>query len=120
MDQNAQGEVTFSVTDAVLDGIGKARLVFFDIAGGVTTPQQFAQAVSTALSDTFSPPGRGVILSGRGPVWGFAMMIHKGHPTPWLAVNDPRLGAVVVQTHTNGIQVGQIIGLEKLTIFESA
>lgn len=114
------GEITFVATDAFLDGIGKARLVFFEIEGGTTAPEQFAKALDEAPPDLFSPPGRGVIISGRGPVWGYAMMIHKGHPTPWLAVNDPRLGAVVVQTHKKGLLMGQIIGLEKMAIFESA
>ncbi len=43
---------------------------------------------------------RGLILSGKGPVWLYAYLTHLGHAFAWLAVYDPRLaGAVVVSRH---------------------
>jgi CRISPR-associated protein Csx3 len=99
----------FRYFDAVLADLGPVRLIEFEIPGGTTTPEAFAQAVASAPPETFSPPGRGIIFSGRGPVWGYAMMLHASHPTPWTATADPRLGAVVVQSHVLLLHVGQVI-----------
>lgn len=99
----------FRLFDAVLPDLGPVRLIEFEIPGGTTTPEAFAQAVANAPPETFSPTGRGIIFSGRGPVWGYAMMLHAAHPTPWTATADPRLGAVVVQSHVLSLQVGQVI-----------
>jgi CRISPR-associated protein Csx3 len=55
---------------------------------------------------------QGVVLTGRGPIWLYGYLIHELHPTAWVACHDPRLGAVVVATHTRGVSVGQIIPLE--------
>ncbi len=88
---------------------GPARLVEFELPGGATTPQDFAAAVAANIG-MFVAPGRGVILSGRGPVWGYAMMVHAAHPSPWVATADPRLeGAVIVQSHRPGVSDGTLI-----------
>lgn len=42
---------------------------------------------------------KGVILNGRAPIWLFAYLAHKCHPTAWVAVMDPRQGAIVVEAH---------------------
>jgi CRISPR-associated protein Csx3 len=52
---------------------------------------------------------KGVIISGRGPIWLYAYLVHELHATAWVACNDPRLGAVVVETHTKGVSVGSVI-----------
>jgi len=61
------------------------------------------------------PPGidtrGGVVLSGRAPIWLYAHLVHELHPTAWVACHDPRLGAVVVSTHSRQVQVGQVIPL---------
>ena len=42
----------------------------------------------------------GLILSGRGPVWLYAHLVHLGHAFAWVGTYDPRLnGAVVVARH---------------------
>jgi len=46
-------------------------------------------------------PRKGVIISGRGPIWLHCFLAHKYHHTPFVAIYDPRLGAVVVQSHTD-------------------
>jgi CRISPR-associated protein Csx3 len=42
---------------------------------------------------------KGVVLSGRGPVWLYGALIHHYHVSRWLGTYDPRLGIVVVSTH---------------------
>jgi len=54
-------------------------------------------------------PKMGVIISGRAPIWLYCFLIHQLHPTVWVACHDPRLGAVVVVTHSREVQVGQIL-----------
>lgn len=54
---------------------------------------------------------KGVILNGRAPVWLFGTLIHHFHATQWVATNDPRLGAIVVESHKSGVAVGDIIPL---------
>ena len=56
---------------------------------------------------------KGVVLSGRGPVWLYACLVHHYHPAAWVATFDPRLGAVVVQSHKPGMQVGQVLSLDQ-------
>ena len=53
---------------------------------------------------------KGVVLSGRAPIWVYAFLTHYYHPRPWVATYDPRLGgAVVVVSHTSEVKVGEII-----------
>lgn len=65
------------------------------------------------------PPGidgrAGIILSGRAPIWLYGYLVHELHPVAWVACFDPRLGAIVVATHTPGVQIGQVIPLEQLS-----
>ena len=55
-------------------------------------------------------PTKGVIISGRGPIWLYCNLTHHYHPTRFVATHDPRLGgAVVVQSHSKVHLVGTII-----------
>ena len=87
--------------------IRELRTVDFEIPGSVTTPAIFAEAVSE-IEDQLSGPFV-LLLNGRGPVWGYAMLIHAAHPTKAVATFDPRLGYVVRQTHDTQFHVGQVI-----------
>jgi CRISPR-associated protein Csx3 len=62
------------------------------------------------------PPGidtrGGVVLSGRAPIWLYAYLVHELHPTAWVACYDPRLGAVVVATHSRQAQIGQVLPID--------
>lgn len=61
-----------------------------------------------AIRDNFAH--KGVILSGRGPIWLYCFLCHYYHPTKFVATYDPRLqGAVVVQSHGSEYQPGEII-----------
>lgn len=58
-------------------------------------------------------PQKGVIISGRGPVWLYGFLVHELHPTLWVGCFDPRLGGgVVVATHSPEKQVGDIVPIE--------
>lgn len=97
----------FTFRDTTVVNGHAVRVATFEIPGGVTTPGEFAEAVgevSGSLTGEF-----GVIFDGRGPVWGFAMLVHAAHPTRWVACRDPRLGAIVVTTHDEAFVVGQIV-----------
>ncbi len=93
--------ITFNVSEVLG---GEALLVEFEIEGGVTTPKE---AFSVELPPV--PYGKGVILSGRGPIWLYGRLLHHFHPAKWVAVFDPRLGAVVVQSHTREVKEGDVI-----------
>ena len=54
--------------------------------------------------------GKGVVISGRGPVWLFGLLFHEAHFAKWVASYDPRLeGAVVFESHDPGVKVGTVI-----------
>lgn len=58
---------------------------------------------------------KGVVLSGRGPVWLYGFLVHFYHPTAWVATYDPRLGgAVVVESHSPGVEPGDVIPFEEV------
>jgi CRISPR-associated protein Csx3 len=88
------------------------RLVRFQIPGGVTTPEEFAEAVREVEKSLPGPLP--VLLWGRGPIWGYGMLIHAAHPTPMIGCWDPR-GAVdkpayiVVASHDVRWKVGDKI-----------
>ena len=57
------------------------------------------------------PRGSLVIVEGRAPIWRYGMALHRLHASPAAAIAfyDPRLGAVVVATHSQQWQVGQVV-----------
>lgn len=62
------------------------------------------------------PPGidatSGIVISGRAPIWLYNSLVHALHPVAWIACYDPRLGAVVVATHSRHAEVGQVIPID--------
>ncbi len=52
---------------------------------------------------------KGIVIEGRAPIWLYGYLVHACHPALWVACFDPRLGAVVVATHTHKVSVGQVI-----------
>jgi len=60
-------------------------------------------------------PTKGVILSGRGPIWLYCYLTHHYHPTKFIATYDPRLGgAVIVESHSPQHKIGEIIKINTL------
>jgi len=80
-------------------------LVEFEIEGGVCTPDDLRELKSPKVDFT-----KGVIISGRGPVWLYAYLVHEFHPARWVGTFDPRLGGgVVVTSHTPEVKVGDVV-----------
>lgn len=84
-------------------------LVRFSQVGGLLTPDHLKSLTPpNPITENFAHLG--VILSGRGPIWLYGFLVHFYHPTRWVATHDPRLGgAVVVESHTPEVQVGDLI-----------
>ncbi|WP_342764646.1 CRISPR-associated ring nuclease Crn3/Csx3 [Thermococcus sp. Bubb.Bath] len=58
---------------------------------------------------------KGIILTGRGPIWLYGFLVHFYHPTAWVATYDPRLGgAVVVESHVPGVEPGDVIPIKEV------
>lgn len=82
-------------------------LIEIDIEGGICEPSDLK-----SLGYPLVNSQKGVIISGRAPVWVFATLGHEFHPALWVATFDPRLGGgVVVQSHSKDYQVGDVIPL---------
>ena len=54
---------------------------------------------------------QGIVIEGKGPIWLYGYLIHECHPAAWVGCYDPRLGAVVVATHTHDVLVSQVLAL---------
>lgn len=100
---------TFTMTDKPHPDGFTVRLVEFEIPNGVTTPEQFSEAVQEIESQLVG--ALPILINGRGPIWGYGMIFHAAHPSPAIATYDPRLGYVIVQTHDSRFQVGKTIDL---------
>ena len=84
-------------------------IVSFELTTDVISPDDLTNAVLTAPRVN---PRKGVVISGRGPTWLACALAHHYHATIWVALYDPRLGAVVVQDHSGVHAVGDVIPLE--------
>ena len=89
-----------------------ATLLEFEIGGdGNLDPASLPDVIDLI------PPvdgAKGVIISGRGPVWLFGVLLHHLHVTRWSATFDPRQGAVVVANHhKDAPSVGSVLPLPK-------
>ncbi len=54
---------------------------------------------------------QGIVIEGRAPVWLYGYLVHQCHPAAWVGCYDPRLGAIVVASHTHEMSVGQVLAL---------
>ncbi len=60
------------------------------------------------------PRGAVVVIEGRAPVWRYGFAFHRLHASPAgaVAVYDPRLGAVIVASHSPTFREGDILDVE--------
>jgi len=75
------------------------------------------QLISPADLENLQPPEvkgtKGVILSGKAPIWLYGMLIHHYHPTAFIGVYEPRIGGgVVVASHNPAYKIGDVIPME--------
>lgn len=82
----------------------KYSIVSFEIEG-VISPEDLI-----AIAPPKVEGSKGVILSGRGPIWLYCFLTHFYHPTKFIATYDPRLeGGVIIETHAKGYHVGMVL-----------
>lgn len=55
---------------------------------------------------------QGIVIEGRAPLWLYGYLVHECHAAAWVACFDPRLGAVVVATHTHDVAISQVLDVE--------
>ena len=82
------------------------KIVFWNIGvEGPITPKD----PLPALPDI--PRGAVLVIGGRGPIWRYGMAFHAVHGSPaaGIAVFDPRLGAVIVASHSTLYQEGEVL-----------
>jgi len=84
----------------------KYTLVHFELTGSISPK------ILKDLKPPIVNPKKGVILSGRGPIWLYTYLTHYYHPTLFIATYDPRLGAVIVESHTSKYETGDIIKVD--------
>ena len=86
----------------------------------MTAPVIYSIAVSSPItpSDPLPPlpaipRGSLVIVEGRAPIWRYGMALHllHGSPAAAIAFYDPKLGAVVVASHSLKWSVGDVIDI---------
>jgi CRISPR-associated protein Csx3 len=85
-----------------------AKIVTWDI--GTDTPITPADPLPAMPP---IPRGALLVISGRAPVWRYGMALHAAHGSPAAAVAtyDPRLGAVVVASHSPDFAAGDIVDM---------
>ena len=93
------GKINFSIVE-----IEEYTIVRFDFTD-IIEPE-----ILTSIDPPQVEPTKGVIISGRGPIWLYCNLTHFYHPVKFVATHDPRLGgAVIVQSHNKEYKVGTII-----------
>ena len=62
------------------------------------------------------PRGSLVVVEGSAPIWRYGMVQHLLHASPAAAIAfyDPRLGAVIVASHSQKWKVGQVVDVTLL------
>ena len=90
--------ITFTMTNITAGGHPATLLEFAIGDDGNLDPSELPAIMEYAA--TLGIDGtKGVVISGRGPVWLFGALLHQLHVTRWSATFDPRQGAVVVASH---------------------
>ncbi|MFB2981913.1 CRISPR-associated ring nuclease Crn3/Csx3 [Microseira sp. BLCC-F43] len=55
---------------------------------------------------------QGIVIEGKAAIWLYGYLVHECHPAAWVGCYDPRLGAVVVATHTPDISISQVFKVD--------
>ena len=78
-------------------------IVYFELKENIT-PEILQQLKPPKVDET-----KGIVLSGRGPIWLYCYLAHYYHPTKFIATFDPRIGGVITESHASDYKVGEII-----------
>jgi len=75
---------------------------------------ELESSITPSILQEVEPPKvdgtKGVILSGRGPIWLYCYLSHYYHPTRFIATFDPRFGgAVIIESHSQDYKVGEVV-----------
>ncbi len=89
--------------------IGPAHHIKFFIPTGHCEPDEFAQAAQAALQSFVVQPEYGIIFDGRGPIWGYGMLVAHSRTASWIGCREPRSGFVIVASQDASIAVGNRI-----------
>lgn len=91
-----------------MDNASTSSTIFYHIGvDGPVTPSDALPALPEI------PRGALVVVEGRSPIWryGFAFHVLHGSPAGAVAVYDPRLGAVVVASHSPSYKEGEVLDI---------
>jgi len=85
------------------------QVLQLDIPGGVMSPGDLGSLDIPATDAT-----QGIVISGRGPIWLYAALVHHLHIHRWVACYDPRLGGavVVMRHHPAAPPVGSVVKMD--------
>jgi len=87
------------------------QVLEFELSG-VITPDKL-EVVLRDFRKLKLAMSKGLVISGRGPIWLYAALIHEAHPFKWIATYDPRLdGAVIVASHDPNRKIGEIVKIK--------
>ncbi|MCD6199444.1 MAG: CRISPR-associated protein Csx3 [Deltaproteobacteria bacterium] len=86
-------------------------LVEIDLEGQVLMPEDLPGLIERVRLEVGNRYfGKGVVLSGRLPVWAYVALAHEFHAAQWVGTFDPRLnGAVVAVSHVITRKVGEVV-----------
>ncbi|ADL07306.1 CRISPR-associated ring nuclease Crn3/Csx3 [Thermosediminibacter oceani] len=85
---------------------GKYTILHFELEGPIN-PEILKDICPPKVNST-----KGLIISGRGPIWLYCYLVHYYHFTVFIATFDPRLGgAVIVESHIPEFKPGNVIML---------
>ncbi|MGL4595470.1 MAG: CRISPR-associated ring nuclease Crn3/Csx3 [Thermoguttaceae bacterium] len=90
-------------------GTMTANIVFYSI--GTETPI----TPKTPLPPLPTIPRSSVVvIEGRAPIWYYGRALHRlhGSPAAAVAVYDPRLGAVIVASHSTDYNEGDVLDIQ--------
>mgnify|MGYP002661699986 FL=1 len=99
------------ITFKLQNGNDDIAVVEFMIDSGVITPEELrALNPPDPICEKFAD--KIVVISGKGPIWLYTTLTNFYHCCKAVAINDPRIGWVVTQTHCNTHAVGDVIKIE--------
>ena len=68
---------------------------------------------------SFGFTGKGLVISGQGPIWLYGFLIHFYHPVKFVATHDNQQEyAVIVESHTPDYCVGDVLEIPQVRLIK--